>query len=158
MANGWIWICFSFGPAWAQRERLHTRLHTGCRMSAPVYLPCTSLMPFWRFLRLLRDLKSTTCAFAAGLMVRSPPPLPKVLLIQLPLRRCKFKRALNRGGFGLKLASKLEAKMRPSRDRDGLCRFQIQMDFDFPRRIEAASKSFPSFGVGFDSHRPLHKA
>jgi len=32
--------------------------------------------------------------------------LPKVLLIQLPLRRCKFKWALNRLGFGLKLASK----------------------------------------------------
>jgi hypothetical protein len=45
--------------------------------------------------------------------------------------------------------------MRPSRDRDGLCRFQIQTDFDFLRRIETASEAFPSFGVGFDSHRPL---
>jgi hypothetical protein len=37
--------------------------------------------------------------------VRLPHASAKVLFIQLPLRRCKLKTALNRQGFGLKLAS-----------------------------------------------------
>lgn len=43
--------------------------------------------------------------------------------------------------------------MRPSPDRDGLCRFQIEADS--LRGIETVSEAFPSVGVRFDSHRPL---
>jgi hypothetical protein len=50
-----------------------------------VYPPCTSVGRigcFWRFSRLI---ESITYAFSASLLVRSPPPLPKVLLSPLPL-------------------------------------------------------------------------
>ena len=49
------------------------------------YLPCTSLgriRCFWRFSRLI---ESVTYAPSTSLLVRSPPPLPKVLLSLLPL-------------------------------------------------------------------------
>src|SRR5260370_42188801 len=49
------------------------------------YPTCPSLgriRCFWRFSRLI---ESITYAFSASLLVRSPPPLPKVLLSLLPL-------------------------------------------------------------------------